>query len=139
LHGIRKIIPVIITKDDIGSSWMTNGYLNARFQEKRRGRRNKKVKITPLVSMNIGSLERACAALQETSFSDIMEDRIREDPNLGRPFEAASSYVPRGTPRKVHRHVEIMKVLGEEMRIDFGMADDSAIDQPQPQLPSDLL
>jgi hypothetical protein len=124
LRDIRKIIPVIITKDDIGSSWMTNGYLNARFQEKRRGRRDKKVKITPLVSMNIGSLERGCAALQEMAFSDIMEDRIREDPNLGRPFEAASSFVPRGTPRKIHKHVEIMKVLGEEMRIDFGMTEE---------------
>ena len=103
---------------------MTNGYLNARFQEKRRGRRDKKVKITPLVSMNIGSLERGCAALQEMAFSDIMEDRIREDPNLGRPFEAASSFVPRGTPRNIHKHVEIMKVLGEEMRIDFGMTEE---------------
>ena len=33
LQGIRKFIPVIITRDDIGSSWMTNSYLNARFRQ----------------------------------------------------------------------------------------------------------
>jgi hypothetical protein len=121
LRDVRKIIPVIITKDDIGSSWMTNGYLNARFQEKRVGLRNKKCKVTPLVSMNIATLERACSAMQKMTFSDIMEDRIREDRNLGRPFEAASTFVPRGTPRNFHTHIEIMKELGERMRIDFGM------------------
>ena len=92
LRGAKKIIPVIITKDDIGSSWMTNAYLNARFQEKLNRLKYKKFKITPLVSMNVASLERAVAAMQEIAFSDIMEDRIREDPKLGRPFEAASSW-----------------------------------------------
>jgi hypothetical protein len=121
LRDVRKIIPVIITKDDIGSSWMTNGYLNARFQEKRVGLRNKKCKVTPLVSMNIATLERACSAMQKMAFSDIMEDRIREDRNLGRPFESASIFVPRGTPRNFHKHIEIMKELGDRMRIDFGM------------------
>ena len=96
-------------------------YLKARFQEKRVGRRNKKCKVTPLVSMNIATLERACSAMQKMAFSDIMEDRIREDRNLGRPFEAASTFVPRGTPRNFHAYIEIMKELGERMRIDFGM------------------
>ena len=85
------------------------------------GLRNKKCKVTPLVSMNIATLERACSAMQKMTFSDIMEDRIREDRNLGRPFEAASTFVPRGTPRNFHTHIEIMKELGERMRIDFGM------------------
>ena len=78
LRGAKKIIPVIITKDDIGSSWMTNAYLNARFQEKLNRLKYKKFKITPLVSMNVASLERAVAAMQEIALSaNIMEDRIR--------------------------------------------------------------
>ena len=124
LRGVKKIIPVIITKDDIGSSWMTNAYLNARFQEKLNRLKYKKLKITPLVSMNVASLERAVAAMQEMPFSDIMEDRIQEDPKLGRPFEAASSWVPRGTPRKMYRHIEILKDLGAEMQADFGMVEE---------------
>jgi hypothetical protein len=124
LRGVKKVIPVIITKDDIGSSWATNAYLNARFQEKLNRLKYKKLKITPLVSMNVASLERAVAAMQEISFSDIMEDRIHEDPKLSRPFEAASSWVPRGTPRKMDKHIEILKKYGEEMQADFGMVEE---------------
>jgi hypothetical protein len=124
LRSVKKIIPVIITKDDIGSSWMTNAYLNARFQEKLNRLKYKKLKITPLVSMNVASLERAVAAMQEIAFSDIMEDRIQEDPKLSRPFEAASSWVPRGTPRKMGKHIEIMKECGAEMQADFGMVEE---------------
>jgi hypothetical protein len=32
LRSIRKFIPVIITKDDIGSSWVMNAYLQKRFK-----------------------------------------------------------------------------------------------------------
>lgn len=124
LRSVKKIVPVIITKDDIGSSWMTNAYLNARFQEKLNRRKYNKLKITPLVSMNVASLERAIAAMQEMPFSDIMEDRIHEDPKLSRPFEAASSWVPRGTPGKMHKHIDIMKTLGTEIEADFGMVEE---------------
>lgn len=124
LRGVKKIIPVIVTKDDIGSSWMTNAYLNTRFQEKLNRLKYKKLKITPLVSMNVASLERAVAAMQEIALSDIMEDRIREDRKLSRPFEAASSWVPRGTPRRMYKHIEIMKELGAEMQADFGMVEE---------------
>jgi len=126
LRSVKKVIPVIITKDDIGSSWMTNAYLNVRFQEKLNRLKYKRIKITPLVSMNVSSLERAVSAMREMPFSDVMEDRIQEDPMLGRPFEAASSWVPQGTPRNMYKHVEIMKVLAKEMQNDFGMVDDGA-------------
>ncbi len=124
LRGVKKIIPVIITKDDIGSSWVTNAYLNARFQKKLNRLKYKKLTITPLVTMNVGSLERAVAAMQEMAFSDVMEDRIQEDPKLSRPFEAASSWVHRGTPRKMHRHIKILEECGAEMQADFGMVEE---------------
>jgi len=132
LRSAKKIIPVIITKDDIGSSWMTNAYLNARFQEKLNRLKYKKLKITPLVSMNVASLERAVAAIKEMTFSDVMEDRIREDPMLSRPFEAASSWVPRGTPRKMDKHIEIMKELSAGMQAAFGMVQKSETVPPSP-------
>jgi hypothetical protein len=109
LRGVEKVIPVIITKDDIGSSWVTNAYLNTRFQEKLNRLKYEGLKITPLVTMNVASLERAVAVMQEMAFSDVMEDRIQQDPKLGSPFEAASSFVPRGTPRKMYRCTGISK------------------------------
>lgn len=124
LRGIRKFVPLIITKDEIGSSWVTNTYLNARFAQKVNRKKCKRYVITPLVSMNVSTLERSLAALSDHALSDILEDRIRQDRNLGRPFEAASSWVPPGPARKVTKHLEIMENLSNEMIADFGMVDD---------------
>jgi hypothetical protein len=124
LGGVKNIIPLIITKDDIGSSWMTNAYLNARFKQGLNPEKCRKERLTPLVSMSASTLERTMAAIGKMPFSDILEDRIKEDPLLGRPFEAACSYVSRGLPGSVFKHVEIMKELAEEMQTDFGMVDE---------------
>jgi hypothetical protein len=124
LRGIRKFVPLIITKDEIGSSWVTNTYLNARFAQQINRKKCKRYVVTPLVSMSVSTLERSLAALSDHAFSDILEDRIREDRNLGRPFEAASSYVPAGPARKAFKHLEIMENLTAEIVADFGMADE---------------
>jgi hypothetical protein len=126
LRGITKVIPLIITKDEIGSSWMTNAYLNARFVEKLNRKKCKKYVVTPLVSMSVSTLERSLAALRDHAFSDILQDRIRGDRQLGRPFEAASSYVPRGTARLISKHMEIIRDLTDELINDFGMEEEVA-------------
>jgi hypothetical protein len=132
LVGVNRIIPLLITKDDIGSGFVITKYLNARFKQ-RLGSRFKASPIpelianggvTPLVSMSASTLERAVAALSKMSLSEILEDRIKEDPLLGRPFEAASSFVFRGTPRGVFEHVEIMKELTRILQDEFGMVDE---------------
>ncbi len=76
LRGIRKLVPLIITKDEIGSSWVTNAYLNARFAAKLNRKKHKRHVVTPLVSMSVSTLERAMAALSEHAFSEILEERI---------------------------------------------------------------
>jgi hypothetical protein len=111
---------------------MITTYLNARFKQRLDSRFKqrpvpqliKEGGVTPLVSMSAATLERAVAGLSETSLSVILEDRIEEDPLLGRPFEAASSFVFRGTPRGVFEHVEIMKELTKIMQHEFGMIDE---------------
>jgi len=124
MAGITKFIPLIITKDEIGSSWMINAYLNARFTEKLNRKNCKKYIVTPLVSMSVSTLERSLAALSNHAFSDILQDRIRADRKLARPFEAASSYVPPGTARKMFKHMEIMGNLTDELINDFGMVEE---------------
>jgi hypothetical protein len=124
LRAIRKFVPLIITKDEIGSSWVTNSYLDARFAQKLNRRKYKRYVITPLVSMSVATLERSLAALKKHSLTDILEDRIRSDRKLGRPFEAASTYVPPGPARGAFRHMEIMDNLSQELVADFGIMDD---------------
>ena len=82
---------------------------------------------TPLVSMSTGTLEGAISALSRISLSDILEDRIRSDNSLSMPFEAASSLVPRGTPRKMHKHIEITRLITKEMQAEFNL-----IESPTP-------
>ena len=126
LRCVKKIIPLIITKDDIGSSWMINAYLNARFQQKLvtiNKKARKKCKITPLVCMNVATLERCVHILNKAPFSDVLENRIHEDRILGRPFDMASTMVDRGTPHEVYEHIKIMEKLSAEVKKDFNLVE----------------
>ena len=125
LRGVKKIIPVIITKDDIGSSWATNAYLNARFQQKLNRLKYKKLKVTPLVKHErfdrwSGLLPRCRRWPSATSWR----------PDSGRP--EARAVLSR---RQAHgcieerlgrwdKHIEILTQCGKEMQADFGMAEE---------------
>ena len=119
LHGATRFIPLVLTKDDIGSSWMTTTYLNARFKQLLGMEKIDTGVVTQLLGMSVATLERAVYALTETALSDILENRINEDPQLGRPFEAASTYIYRGMPRRMSKHIEILHVLAQELEEDF--------------------
>jgi hypothetical protein len=62
--------------------------------------------------------------LQEKSFADVMEERIRTDPSLRQPFDAAVGYVQHGTAPKLHAHVEAYKELNDLLIVDFDMKDE---------------
>lgn len=121
LRGIRKIIPLVVTKDDIGSSWKVNEYLNARFQEMRG--RHKRYTVTPLLSMNVATLETLMGKLNSVSMEEILEDRIHNDPSLGRSFDTASSYVHPGMGRNLHAHMTVLQELSDRVVKDFEMGD----------------
>jgi len=123
LADIRKFIPVIVTKDDIGSSWVVNAYLNKRFKQE--SKRHKKYTITPLVSLSVSTLERLMKTLTEVPFAEILEGRMQEDKQLTRPFEAASKYAQSGIPGRLSVHMEILHKLMESMTADFGLTDPS--------------
>jgi len=130
LKGIAKIIPVIITRDDFGGCWGVNAYLNKRFKSQLSTKSHKGIVVTPLVSMNISCLERMMWVLQEKAFADVMEERIRTDPTLRQPFDAAVKYVQQGAAPKLHAHVKAYKELTERLIVDFGMKDDEVVQQP---------
>ncbi len=123
LRGIKKFIPLIITKDEIGSSWVINNYLNKRFQEQLKDDCKPGHQITSLVAMNVSSLERLMHALSTHALSDILEQRISENPELNVAFEAASKHIPAGATQGMWRHVEIMKALVNDIVQDFGMTE----------------
>ncbi len=117
LQGIRKFIPLIITRDDIGSSWVVNEYLNARFQERRK--KHKRYTITPLVSVSIATLERFLHALRDHSFADVLEDRMKSKVGMAWSFEAASSFAARGRAISMSAHFEVFELLTKDVIADF--------------------
>jgi hypothetical protein len=121
LRGIRKFIPVIITKDDIGSSWVMNAYLQKRFKQEKK--KYKGYTVTPIVSMSISTLERSMRALTELSFETILEDRMQQDKQLTRPFEAASKYVQRGVAGRLSVHMDVLEKLTEEVTKKYEVKD----------------
>jgi hypothetical protein len=118
---IRKFIPVIITKDDVGSSWYVNAYLNARFEEGRK--KYKGYTVTPLVSISLGTLERCMNSISKREFSVILEDRIQNNKELTWTFEAASSFVGPGTARNIPSHLKVMNELIAELITEFKIHD----------------
>jgi hypothetical protein len=121
LSSIRKFIPVIVTKDDIGSSWMVNGYLNKRFKQEKK--KYIHYTVTPLVSLSVSTLERLMRTLEALPFSDALEGRIQEDKQLNRPFEAASKYAQSGIPGRLTAHMKILEELMVKVAADFEMSD----------------
>jgi len=132
LHGIKKVIPVIITRDDFGGCWGVNAYLNKRFKDQHSMESHNGIDVTPLVSMDISCLERMMWVLEKKAFANVMEERIETDPTLRQPFDAAVKYVQRGAAPKLHAHVDAYKELTERLIADFGMKEDEVV-QPTAQ------
>lgn len=124
LAKVNKIIPLIVTKDEIGSSFFINTYLNERFESQFKRKDYYPLVITPLVAMSAGSMERAMRPLAKMALSAILENRITTDPQLGRPFEAASKYVYKGTARSLPKHMELLTGALDGLMKGFGMKEE---------------
>jgi hypothetical protein len=119
LKRIKKIIPAIITKDDVGSSWVVNAYLNRRFKDQLSPKSHKGIIVTPLVSLNISSLERSMWALKEKSLAEVLEERIHANPDMTWPFDAACKYARKGAAPKLHKHFDAYEDLTKKLIKDF--------------------
>ena len=120
-------MPVIVTRDDVGSSWSVNAYLYNRFIQKIFGKkRHKKVEIAPLLSISVGTLEKLMGTLSKMSLDIVLEDRIKRNPTLLWPFDAASKYTHRGMPSNTPKHMEILQGITDKVIKDFGITDPPA-------------
>lgn len=130
LRGVNKVIPVIITRDEFGGCWGVNAYLNKRFKDQLSRKSHEGIVVTPLVCTNISCLERMTWVLREKSLADVMQERIKADPTLRQPFDAAVRYVQQGTAPRLHAHVEAFEELTERLILDFGIKEDEVVQPP---------
>ena len=134
LKDVKKVIPVIITRDDFGGCWGVNAYLNKRFKDQVTTESHNGIDVSPLVSMNISCLERMMWVLEKKAFADVMEERIETDPTLRQPFDAAVKYVQHGAAPNLHEHVDAYQELTEHLIADFGMKGDEVVQRTEQPL-----
>ena len=87
LRFISTVIPLLVTRDDIGGYFGVNAYLKARFKEVL-GQTHYQRSVTPCLCICSDTLEKLTPYLCDTSFADILSSRIRADKELCAPFFA---------------------------------------------------
>jgi len=73
--------------------------------------------------MSISTLERSMRSLTELPLETILEDRMQQDKQLTRPFEAASKYVQRGVAGRLSVHMDVLKKLSDEVTKKYEVRD----------------
>jgi len=90
LSGIRTVIPLLVTRDDVGDGFFVNSYLNSRFDEIRQtsnlNREIAPVHCTKLISVSVDIAEKLSPYLVDTRIGEILAGRLMADPLLLTPF-----------------------------------------------------
>ena len=83
LSKITKVIPLLITRDDLGSTFGINAYLNLRFKSLiGKERRKLRKTLTPLFCMGAEDIEKISSYLCDTSLTSIIESRYKGEPQM---------------------------------------------------------
>lgn len=83
ISKIDRIYPVVVTRDDVGSTFGVNAFLQVRFDAKIQRKHKQKI-ITSLFCMNAEDLERLTAYLKDTAFTDLLEAHYRANRHRGK-------------------------------------------------------
>ncbi len=83
LSNIRYIFPVIITRDDIGSTFGVNAFLQVRFEDAFNRKSSAKI-ITPLFCLDAEDIERLSSYLKDFAFTDLLDAHYRANRKRGK-------------------------------------------------------
>jgi hypothetical protein len=127
LGKIENVIPVLLTRDDIGSAFNISAYLNFHFQELIRGTSFTPT-VSPLCAVSVNDFEQLAPYLVDVSLSEILLARLNGDKDLIFPLWLGDNAVlnnvePRPSPLLT---AEIEK-LGEICRVRLGLPDDESL------------
>ncbi len=85
MADLEVILPVVITRDDIGSAWGMNAYLNARFKELK-VIENQWRPVTSLFCLSANDVEMISSYLPDTSFAEMLNARYKAEKPLMASF-----------------------------------------------------
>lgn len=90
LNGVRTVIPLLITRDEIGDGFFVNAYLDQRFTDAWKSlgldAAISPVHCTPLLTIAVDTIEKLTPYLSDTRLAAILAERLRLDPLLLVPF-----------------------------------------------------
>jgi hypothetical protein len=91
LDNIGCVIPLLVTKDDLGDGIGVNAYLSERFaeigaEENLSRSLGPRIRCLPLQSICADVLEKISPHLKRTRFAAILAERMKMDPTLRAPF-----------------------------------------------------
>jgi hypothetical protein len=126
LAKIENVIPVLLTRDDIGSAFNSSAYLNFQFQELIRGTDFTRT-VSPLSAVSVDDFERLAPYLVDVSLHDILMARLNGDKDLVFPFWLGDNTVLSKLESRPSALLtaEIEK-LGEICRVRLGLPDDAS-------------
>lgn len=85
LRRIHTLFPVVVTRDDIGSTLGVNAFLQTRFEANINRKKMQKT-VTPLFCLNAEDLERLTAYLNDTPLTSLLEAHYRANRSYGKYF-----------------------------------------------------
>jgi hypothetical protein len=111
MSQIAVLMPVVITRDDIGSAWGINAYLDSRFKELKTAKKHWRP-TTSLFCLSADDVEKISPLLSDISFADLLNARHKADKALMSSFWTAENRVIRKKGYKKPEFVfETMKEL----------------------------
>jgi hypothetical protein len=126
LVKIENVIPLLLTRDDIGSAYNSSAYLNFQFQELIRGADFTRT-VTPLSAVSVDDVEMLAPYLVDVSLSEILTARVKGDKDLVFPLWLGDNAVLSKLEARPSALLaaEIEK-LGEICRVRLGLPDDES-------------
>ena len=94
LSRVRYVYPVVVTRDDIGSTLGVNAFLQHRFDEVIQRKLMGKI-VTPLFCMNSEDLETLTGYMREVSITDLLDAHYRASRQSG-PYFMNPYFATRG-------------------------------------------
>ncbi|MGD0076097.1 MAG: hypothetical protein ABSD31_17410 [Candidatus Binataceae bacterium] len=85
LSSITTVYPLLVTRDEIGSTWYLTSYLNEVFK-KAVNKKKIRATVTPLFCVCVDDFEAFAGVLKTVALSDILKARYRQDKTLRLPF-----------------------------------------------------
>jgi hypothetical protein len=126
LTKTENVIPLLLTRDDIGSAFNFSAYLNYQFQELIRGTDFTRI-VTPLSAVSVDDVEVLAPYLVDIPLSEVLMARVAGDKELVFPLWLGDNAVLSKLESRPSAPLtaEIEK-LGEICRARLGLPDDES-------------